>query len=1241
MLVRVEQGQDVVFDIDLSTADIQADGRQIAFSFPDGGQIVLDFTELGTAPLPNIVLADGTVLNVQEYLASLSGGDVEPAAGPDADGGGQGSGVGEYQDDPGQTILGVHKLDGLDPRQFPFERQNDLDGARGTDASGLAPSAAGGSASAYEGRVTTTGNFLANDTLNGASLASVTHNGVTYTPEAGQSVLVIDSARGGELTVDFLTGAFSYVSPESLNHSGGDSLPEEFVYTLDGPGGTSTGTLTLDILDTEPVARPDTNSVPKGGAPVTGNILGNDTLADGATLVHVGGREFGPDGTITIVTDIGGTLVISRNGDYTYTPPTGANPSAGLEDVFSYGLRDVDGDESSSTLTITLTDADPEANPDRNAAREGGDPVSGNILGNDVLADGAVLDTFGGRTFDQSGVLVIETPLGGVLRIQNNGDYTYTPPASADHSGSDPLREVFDYSLRDAGGRTHPSTLTIDVADAAPVANPDHNTVPEGGSAVSGNILGNDILADGAVLTTFDGKTFDGSGVLVINTPLGGVLRIQNNGDYTYTPPANVDPAGGTFAREVFNYSLLDRDGDIAQSTLTIDVTDVVPQPEPPAPQPPVPPQPPQPPAPEVLPDVENVTEGDPPVRGNLFTNDTLTGTVLTSVDGQPVPQNGPLVINTPMGGLLEIRANGDYTYTPPASADHSGSDPLPEVFNYILTDSGGGTHPSTLTINVADAAPEARPDKNALKPDQNVVNGNILANDTLADDAKLVSVEGKDFDSDGTITIDRGSNGVLKIWANGDYEYSLPAGAHLPEEFSQVFNYSLLDRDGDIAPSTLTISRQPVAKDDENKVTEGASPVSGNVLGNDTVVDGATITEIKVDGVTHVFNSSQPIQTFNTVEGGSLEFNFQTGDYKYTPPVSWDHSKGSLNEQFKYTLTDREGDSDTATLTITVEDTRPVANDDLHKVSMVTVQGNVIDGVGTNGKDIPSQDNPLKIVGWHDGDEGLNLNFAGYDTDWHTLASGNRFRWMDDSGKYEYEVRPDSNSWKTLYDSVTHTDISQLNIKADGVNDFSPAQNLSGSFTGELHNGTNGLGVQDKDPTVDPMAAIDFLFNFPGLGIQDQALIVDLGGKHGAIKLGLVPNMASGYEEHDQFVLDLYDQNGNLIGTDDNGGQFFLVGDFTSNAVRFFQVNGQSVVASHVGIRAMPTEEQWADSSSNGGVMPWIGAYSSSFYLKHISVHDSTQDGGDKITYQITDSDGSTDAATLTLTPLYHGEIP
>ncbi|MDO4767071.1 MAG: Ig-like domain-containing protein [Pseudomonadota bacterium] len=1138
MLVRVEQGQDVVFDIDLSTADIQADGRQIAFSFPDDGQIVLDFTELGTAPLPNIVLADGTVLNVQEYLASLSGGDVEPAAGPDADGGGQGSGVGEYQDDPGQTILGVHKLDGLDPRQFPFERQNDLDGARGTDASGLAPSAAGGSASAYEGRVTTTGNFLANDTLNGASLASVTHNGVTYTPEAGQSVLVIDSARGGELTVDFLTGAFSYVSPESLNHSGGDSLPEEFVYTLDGPGGTSTGTLTLDILDTEPVARPDTNSVPRGGAPVSGNILGNDTLADGATLVHVGGREFGPDGTITIVTDIGGTLVISRNGDYTYTPPTGADPSAGLEDVFSYGLRDVDGDESSSTLTITLTDADPEANPDRNAAREGGDPVSGNILGNDVLADGAVLDTFGGRTFDQSGVLVIETPLGGVLRIQNNGDYTYTPPASADHSGSDPLREVFDYSLRDAGGRTHPSTLTIDVADAAPAANPDHNTVPEGGSAVSGNILGNDILADGAVLATFDGKTFDGSGVLVINTPLGGVLRIQSNGDYTYTPPANVDPAGGTFAREVFNYSLLDRDGDIAQSTLTIDVTDVVPQP-------------PQPPAPEVLPDVENVTEGDPPVQGNLFTNDTLTGTVLTSVDGQPVPQNGTLVINTPMGGLLEIRANGDYTYTPPASADHSGSDPLPEVFNYILTDSGGGTHPSTLTINVADAAPVAEPD--------------------------------------------------------------------------------------------------------DNTVREGASPVSGNVLDNsDTVVDGATITEIKVDGVTHVFNSGQPIQTFNTPGGGKLEFNFSTGDYTYTPPDHLDHSNGEIKELFEYTLKDVDGDYDTATLTITVKDTSPVANDDLHRFSVtapdIEVTGNVIDGVGAGGADDPSKDTPLRVGGWHVGEEGGTSEFNDLKIgEWQALKSG-QFRWEDTNGNYTYKVVLKPDLWNTLYDSEDKSDISQLKIKADGVHDSSPVGDAkNGTFSGTVHSSASGLGVGETgiSGSMDNAATIDFLFSkgpslpgMPYVSVWDQGLVVDLGGLRSFIKLGLTQNTAPGYEkDDDQFVLDLYDQNGTLIGTDDNGGEFFEVKDFKDNAIRAFEIDGVAKAAAYVGIRAMPTDGQWADNSTP---MPeGIGGHSSSFYLTHISVYDAPQNGGDKITYQITDSDGSTDAATLTLTPLYHGEIP
>ena len=233
------------------------------------------------------------------------------------------------------------------------------------------------------------------------------------------------------------------------------------------------------------------------------------------------------------------------------------------------------------------------------------------------------------------------------------------------------------------------------------------------------------------------------------------------------------------------------------------------------------------------------------------------------------------------------------------------------------------------------------------------------------------------------------------------------------------------------------------------------------------------------------------------------------------------------------------------------------------------------------SGADDPSKDTPLRVGGWHDGEEGTTLGFDGLKIgEWQTLASGNQFRWDDANGHYTYKVVSDSNSWKTLYDSVTHTDISQLNIKADGLEDNSPVNNTNNT-TGILNENRDmpglGLGVRENGSTDDPERTIDFIRNLFGK-VEEQSLIVDLGGKHGAIKLGLAPNMASGYEEHDQFVLDLYDQNGNLIGTDDNSGQFFLIKDFTSNAVRFFQVNGQPVVASHVGIRAMPTEKQWAD---------------------------------------------------------------
>jgi hypothetical protein len=117
LVVTAVPGQDIVLAVAFDQAEAKVVGSNVVFVFANGGQVVLDFSDIGAAQAPNIVMSDGTILSVQEFLASLGEADVEPAAGPD--GGATGSGgVGSYEDDAGDIIGGVDKLGGLNPRNF-------------------------------------------------------------------------------------------------------------------------------------------------------------------------------------------------------------------------------------------------------------------------------------------------------------------------------------------------------------------------------------------------------------------------------------------------------------------------------------------------------------------------------------------------------------------------------------------------------------------------------------------------------------------------------------------------------------------------------------------------------------------------------------------------------------------------------------------------------------------------------------------------------------------------------------------------------------------------------------------------------------------------------------------------------------------------------------------------------------------------------------------------------------------
>ena len=115
VVVYAVPGENIPLSADFEQANVLLDGDRIVFGFENGGQVVLEFADLGSAQNPNIAMPDGTLLSVQEYLIYLGERDVEPAAGPEGSSA-PGGGVGEYGDDAGSLLDGVDMLDGLDAR---------------------------------------------------------------------------------------------------------------------------------------------------------------------------------------------------------------------------------------------------------------------------------------------------------------------------------------------------------------------------------------------------------------------------------------------------------------------------------------------------------------------------------------------------------------------------------------------------------------------------------------------------------------------------------------------------------------------------------------------------------------------------------------------------------------------------------------------------------------------------------------------------------------------------------------------------------------------------------------------------------------------------------------------------------------------------------------------------------------------------------------------------------------------
>ena len=120
------------------------------------------------------------------------------------------------------------------------------------------------------------------------------------------------------------------------------------------------------IVDDNPAAEADEGDVGEGQTlevDAASGLLANDIAgADGAEILGVRAVGENPSapaigGVGAVIVGLYGELTVAADGSYSYVANPNIVPPDGAEDVFVYTLADGDGDPSTTTLTIRLSDA--------------------------------------------------------------------------------------------------------------------------------------------------------------------------------------------------------------------------------------------------------------------------------------------------------------------------------------------------------------------------------------------------------------------------------------------------------------------------------------------------------------------------------------------------------------------------------------------------------------------------------------------------------------------------------------------------------------------------------------------------------------------------------------------------------------------------------------------------------------------------------------------------------------------
>ncbi|MDR7056242.1 VCBS repeat-containing protein [Pseudomonas koreensis] len=816
---------------------------------------------------------------------------------------------------------------------------------------------------------------------------------------------------GSTLTIsgyDPATGvvSYSYTLADNEAHptaNGANSLTENFdVVATDTDGSTASGQINVNIVDDLPTAHADAASVAEGGT-VSGNVLDNDIGgADGPAVTGaVVGVRSGADTSTSAIGGLNsqingayGYLTLDANGNAVYHSNPNVVNGPGAVDVFTYTVRDADGDESTTTITIDVYNSCLKAVSDTDVTvyekaldlnQDGQDLAAGSVVGSDPnstgeTASGTLVGSVTGAVGAISYALVgSATGNYGQIVLNANGTYTYTltsPATTTPHAddGANSLSETFTYQATDSLGNVVTSTIVVSIVDDVPKALNDSNAdnATEAQVTLTGNVLDNDVQgADRVASGPVTAGTFTGTyGTLVLNA----------NGTYTYTLDANdadfKNLHGGGNGTETFAYTITDADGDTSTANLVLNIhnnddpvcldgLDVK--------------------GGEITVYEKNLSDGSSPntsalTQSGSFTVTALDGLQTLTVGGIAVISNGvaaglPQSVVSPLGSTFTITgydpATGvvSYSYTLVDNEAHpnaNGANSLSESFDVVATDTDGSTASGQINVNIVDDLPTANADTGSVA-EGGTVNVSVLGNDSSSADgaATVVGVRAGSNTatsaSGGLNSNINGNYGYLTLDAAGNAVYHSNPNSVSPPGATDTFTYTIRDSDGDESTTTLTInvadSKLVASVDQDVTVYEKALDLSkdgqdlapGTVTGSEPGNTGETASGTLVGSVSGGSGAITYTLVGNaTGSYGQLQLNAD-GTYTYTltsaPKTAPNANDGpnTLSETFTYKATDALGNSTTSTLVVNIVDDIPKAVASDRSVTAVEIDSNIL----------------------------------------------------------------------------------------------------------------------------------------------------------------------------------------------------------------------------------------------------------------------------------------------------------